>query len=77
MLNRGNHEDYAICCVYGFQTECVEKYDEITFGMFVEVGQGVQHHNTTTSTRTHHSSSVITLSLSIPYSDFYISFALV
>ena len=41
MLNRGNHEDYAICCVYGFQTECVEKYDEITFGMFVEVG-GVQ-----------------------------------
>ena len=21
VLNRGNHEDYAICCVYGFQTE--------------------------------------------------------
>ena len=41
MLNRGNHEDYAICCVYGFQAECVEKYDEITFGMFVEVGLGV------------------------------------
>ena len=40
MLNRGNHEDYAICCVYGFQAECVEKYDEITFGMFVEVGLG-------------------------------------
>lgn len=19
VLNRGNHEDYAICCVYGFQ----------------------------------------------------------
>jgi len=37
VLNRGNHEDYAICCAYGFQTECVEKYDEITFGMFVEV----------------------------------------
>lgn len=38
-LNRGNHEDYAICCVYGFQGECIGKYDEITFGMFVEVFQ--------------------------------------
>ena len=37
MLNRGNHEDYAICCVYGFQTECESKYDDVTFGMFVEV----------------------------------------
>ncbi len=36
-LNRGNHEDHAICCVYGFQSECKEKYDELTFGMFVEV----------------------------------------
>jgi serine/threonine-protein phosphatase with EF-hands len=36
-LNRGNHEDHAICCVYGFQRECKEKYDELTFGMFVEV----------------------------------------
>ena len=38
-LNRGNHEDYAICCVYGFQEECCNKYDEVTFGMFVEVFQ--------------------------------------
>lgn len=37
VLNRGNHEDFAICCVYGFQNECIEKYDEVTFGMFVEV----------------------------------------
>lgn len=38
-LNRGNHEDYAICCVYGFQKECIDKYDETTFGMFCEVFQ--------------------------------------
>lgn len=36
-LNRGNHEDFAICCAYGFQAECIGKYDETTFGMFVEV----------------------------------------
>jgi len=36
-LNRGNHEDYAICCVYGFQREVKEKYDELTFSMFVEM----------------------------------------
>ena len=36
-LNRGNHEDHAICCVYGFQRECKEKYDDLTFGMYVEV----------------------------------------
>jgi serine/threonine-protein phosphatase with EF-hands len=37
-LNRGNHEDHAICCVYGFQKECKEKYnDDIIFGMYVEV----------------------------------------
>jgi hypothetical protein len=36
-LNRGNHEDFAICCAYGFQAECCTKYDDITFGMFVEV----------------------------------------
>lgn len=36
-LNRGNHEDFAICCAYGFQTECLDKYDDITFGMFIEI----------------------------------------
>ena len=36
-LNRGNHEDFAICCTYGFQRECYTKYDDVTFGMFVEV----------------------------------------
>eukprot|EP01041_Mallomonas_annulata_P006008 gene6008-12113_t len=39
VLNRGNHEDYAVCCVYGFQRECLEKYDDVIFGMFVEVFQ--------------------------------------
>lgn len=36
-MNRGNHEDHAICCVYGFEKEVKDKYDELTFGMFVEV----------------------------------------
>jgi hypothetical protein len=38
-LNRGNHEDFSICSVYGFQLECYEKYDPLTFGLFVEVFQ--------------------------------------
>jgi serine/threonine-protein phosphatase with EF-hand domain len=37
VLNRGNHEDFPICCAYGFQVECYEKYNESTFGMFCEV----------------------------------------
>ena len=37
ILNRGNHEDFSICCAYGFQVECNEKLDEITFGMFCEL----------------------------------------
>ena len=36
-LNRGNHEDYAICATYGFQAECERKYDDTTFGMFCEL----------------------------------------
>lgn len=36
-LNRGNHEDYAICTTYGFQAECERKYDDTTFGMFCEL----------------------------------------
>lgn len=37
VLNRGNHEDGPICRVYGFQREALEKYDDLVFGMFVEV----------------------------------------
>ena len=43
-LNRGNHEDHMICCqppppygCGGFQRECKEKYDDLTFSMVVEV----------------------------------------
>ena len=36
-LNRGNHEDFAICCAYGFQRECCDKYDDLVFGMFCEL----------------------------------------
>ena len=37
VLNRGNHEDFPICCAYGFQQEVYHKYDELTFGMFCEL----------------------------------------
>lgn len=36
-LNRGNHEDAPVCRVYGFQAECVRKYDDVTFDMFCEI----------------------------------------
>ena len=36
-FNRGNHEDFAICSFYGFQTEVADKYDDVTFGMFLEI----------------------------------------
>mmetsp|Transcript_4307 Transcript_4307/g.5689 ORF Transcript_4307/g.5689 Transcript_4307/m.5689 type:complete len:644 (+) Transcript_4307:76-2007(+) len=43
-LNRGNHEDHVICCqpppphgCGGFQRECKDKYDDLTFSMVVEV----------------------------------------
>lgn len=30
-LNRGNHEDFGLCCVYGFQKECLHKYNDVVF----------------------------------------------
>lgn len=30
-LNRGNHEDFGLCCVYGFQKECLDKYNDVVF----------------------------------------------
>ncbi|CAM9136649.1 unnamed protein product, partial [Ectocarpus fasciculatus] len=36
-LNRGNHEDKAICAVYGFQKECDQKYGNTTYIMFCEI----------------------------------------
>jgi diadenosine tetraphosphatase ApaH/serine/threonine PP2A family protein phosphatase/Ca2+-binding EF-hand superfamily protein len=37
VLNRGNHEDGPINEVYGFKDECITKYDEATYDMFVEL----------------------------------------
>lgn len=36
-LNRGNHEDFGLCCVYGFQKECLHKYNDVVFSMFCEM----------------------------------------
>ena len=37
ILNRGNHEDESIAQIYGFQIECIQKYDELTFDIFCEI----------------------------------------
>ena len=26
-----------MCCIFGFMRECLEKYDDMTFSMFIEV----------------------------------------
>ncbi len=36
-LNRGNHEDFGLCCIYGFQKECLQKYNHVVFAMFGEM----------------------------------------
>ena len=36
-LNRGNHEDVTLCRVYGFEAECLNKYDTLVFEMCCEV----------------------------------------
>ena len=41
-LNRGNHEDIAVCRVYGFENEVNEKYDDQLFEMFTEVFNNLQ-----------------------------------
>lgn len=40
-LNRGNHEDSLICYSYGFQQECCDKYDSLTFCLFIEMFQHI------------------------------------
>jgi hypothetical protein len=30
-------QDFGLCCVYGFQKEAQEKYDEVIFSMFCEM----------------------------------------
>ena len=41
-LNRGNHEDTAVCRVYGFEAEVKTKYDYLLFEMFTEVFNHLQ-----------------------------------
>lgn len=41
-LNRGNHEDQAVCSMYGFEMEVKEKYDDLLYEMFTEVFNHLQ-----------------------------------
>ena len=34
-LNRGNHEESSVCGCHGFRQECVRKYDEATYRLFL------------------------------------------
>ena len=37
VLNRGNHEDERVNEMYGFSDECIAKYDEGIFALFVDL----------------------------------------
>lgn len=41
ILLRGNHEDENLCHVYGFEDECRKKYNDLIYGMFIEVFKSI------------------------------------